>query len=557
MSTTKKVGERNVEKEEGEVKKAKTDPLARSTTAKAIELINSAPMYHVVIVCTSDDHQAIYWEDRLSTGLCAAKRDGASLYPMVLAVSEDWDGGAGNGLGTLYAFQKAASKAKVKHGVDLQSLLRSDTVSAALYHTAGKGTRLAPLPGSENNNKPGVRLPATLSVNGELKPMTILEAVIKQTSGYSPSRRGRLSVFWGDQVFIPSAETLYTPRHHVDIMCVLGEMVDEETWKEKGLEKYGVIAVNADGDAAQVEKVDHPTAVRMLASLGNVKRVGPSLGSFSVSSAMLAALSEEFGEELKEKKGKFDTDPHFWMPMTLKKDDYTALMQGKGVDPAVSSAHYNRMEAFKGGFLAANPELRLFGDVDVGGEACWWDYGLLKLYLANNLKLIEDTHESNLLRTFLGVTSRQMNSSVGSAASVCASSVVLSSNVLSGVVTGSVLSNVRCDSVTCDGALLVNVSAKKVVAGKGCILYNLADTSEEGIVVPDGGVRVGIVDVDGGMDVIRSRIDIDGGKAWHDVVEGNDKSFDAIHIANKDADITKIDLAKTALLRHASGGEGR
>jgi hypothetical protein len=29
-------------------------------------------------------------------------------------------------------------------------------VSAALYHTAGKGTRLAPLPASENNNKPGV-----------------------------------------------------------------------------------------------------------------------------------------------------------------------------------------------------------------------------------------------------------------------------------------------------------------------------------------------------------------------------------------------------------------
>ena len=25
----------------------------------------------------------------------------------------------------------------------------------AIYHTAGKGTRLAPLPGAENNNKPG------------------------------------------------------------------------------------------------------------------------------------------------------------------------------------------------------------------------------------------------------------------------------------------------------------------------------------------------------------------------------------------------------------------
>ena len=77
---------------------------------------------------------------------------------MVLAVSEDWSSasGAGNGLGTLYAFQKACRVAKEKYGVDLAAELKDGKVSAALYHTAGKGTRLAPLPASENNNKPGV-----------------------------------------------------------------------------------------------------------------------------------------------------------------------------------------------------------------------------------------------------------------------------------------------------------------------------------------------------------------------------------------------------------------
>ena len=34
-------------------------------------------------------------------------------------------------------------------------------------------------------------------------------------------------------------------------------------WKEKGLERYGVIAVGSDGNAAQVEKVDHATAVKV------------------------------------------------------------------------------------------------------------------------------------------------------------------------------------------------------------------------------------------------------------------------------------------------------
>ena len=76
---------------------------------------------------------------------------------MVLACSEDWGaGGAGNGLGTLYAYQKACKLALAKNGVDLNDMLAKKEVSAALYHTAGKGTRMAPLPASENNNKPGV-----------------------------------------------------------------------------------------------------------------------------------------------------------------------------------------------------------------------------------------------------------------------------------------------------------------------------------------------------------------------------------------------------------------
>jgi hypothetical protein len=81
----------------------------------------------------------------------------SSQFPMVLAVSEDWAaGGAGNGLGTLYAWKKAVQYAKENNKVDLEALMAAGDISAALYHTAGKGTRLAPLPASENNNKPGV-----------------------------------------------------------------------------------------------------------------------------------------------------------------------------------------------------------------------------------------------------------------------------------------------------------------------------------------------------------------------------------------------------------------
>lgn len=143
----------------------------------AISLMNgdAGCSYDVVIVCTTDDFQADYWNRRLSLGICSNSAVDESSFPMVLAVSEDWSaGGAGNGLGTLYAFQKACMLAQAKYGVDLFASLGEKNISAALYHTAGKGTRMAPLPASENNNKPAVRLPATVGVGGEKVPMTVL-----------------------------------------------------------------------------------------------------------------------------------------------------------------------------------------------------------------------------------------------------------------------------------------------------------------------------------------------------------------------------------------------
>jgi hypothetical protein len=264
-------------------------------------------------------------------------------------------------------------------------LLRKGEISIALYHTAGKGTRLAPLPGAENNNKPGVKLPCTIRIGGKLVPMTILEAVLKQTSCYAKSRLGRLSVFWGDQVFIPTVPVKYTPKHHVDILCSLGPMLTEQEWGEKGMDKYGLIAKSENGDGAQVDKVDYQTAMKLLSGLGKITAVGVSLGSFSLSHQMLFALLDEFSSELEAKHGKMDSDPHLWMPMTLERDDYIRLMIQKGVKESFAGVHYDRMTNFVNRFnvIESNKSLKLFGPVDVGQNVYWWDYGLLKLYQRN------------------------------------------------------------------------------------------------------------------------------------------------------------------------------
>ena len=172
---------------------------------------------------------------------------------LIFAVFEDWPGGAGNGLGTLYAWRKACALAKTKGRGDLAAELAAGRVAAAVYHTAGKGTRLAPLPGAENNNKPGVKLPvvAPLGAQGAAVPLTILESVVKQTGVYGPARKGRLSVFWGDQVFVPTKSYEYdAKRAHADILCMLAPMPSASEWAAKGLEKYGLVAVAKNGNGA-------------------------------------------------------------------------------------------------------------------------------------------------------------------------------------------------------------------------------------------------------------------------------------------------------------------
>lgn len=518
-------------------------------------------LFDVTIICTTDDFQASYWMERLSAGVCKTVSSGN--YPMVLAVSEDWSSssGAGNGLGTLYAFQKACIVAKEKYGVDLSSELMEGKISAALYHTAGKGTRLAPLPASENNNKPGVKLPVCHQLaDGSYEPITVLEAVVRQTGIYASSRSGRLSVFWGDQIFVPTAPFKYTPTHHVDIMCTLEEEPPtEKVWVDKGLSKYGVIAVSSGekGDAAQVEKVDHPTAMRMLKNLGDIARVGPSLGSFSVSAKMLQALCDEFSSELQAKDGKLDTDPHFWMPLTLPQDEYISLMSQKGVDDEESRSHHARMSKMKNSFLAANPELGMFGSVDVGSNACWWDYGQLKLYIANNLKLSEEGDDAELLRRFFGVTGRSMNSEV-SGVTVDSTSSVFSCKAKGGSVgANAVLAAVEAEEVQIgDNAIVVNCAAKKIVAGKGAVLYNLVSESEEGIVAEDGDVIVSVTDKEGASTLLRSKTSVCGGQAWKEVLEGNTVSFEEVHKQNRDADVSTIEKKRKELYKKASSSFG-
>jgi len=503
---------------------------------KNIDEMQKGIGFDVVIICTSTVHQANYWEKRLT----ATRGTVAASDALVLAVDEDWNsGGAGNGLGTLYAFQKAAIAAKTKSNRDIAEELGANAISVAIYHTAGKGTRLAPLPGAENNNKPGVKLSGTLSVDGNTLPITILECVIKQTGTYAPCRKGRLSTFWGDQVFVPSTEVSYKPTAHADILAALGPMPSEEEWVAKEMHKYGLIAVNAQGQGAQVEKVDYGTATTLLKDLGEVTQVGTSLGSFSISSELLQALLLEFKPELEAKSAAMDTDPHFWMPMTLPESGYIQIMQTKGMSEDDARAHFARVQKL---ITSLSPTLNQFSGVPVGMGGYWWDYGQLKLYRQNNLLVTGTSEEAAALRGFLGIeeTAKTAGSSISSSVAVDAQSCALGCTISgSGRVDASVLTNVASKDVDVTGSILVNVAAPSIKA-KNCIIYNVNDTSA--LELKDNTVLVGMITPSGERLLMRSDYNTDGKETWKTPVFDNPHSWEGAYKLNADADVSSIEI---------------
>eukprot|EP01035_Chromulina_nebulosa_P025911 gene25911-33866_t len=323
-------------------------------------------------------------------------------------------------------------------------------------------------------------------------------------------------------------------------------MVTEAVWKEKGMEKYGLIARSKNGEAAQVEKVDHSTAVQLLASLGEIESVGASLGSFSISSFMLDCLLGEFAAELASKTGKYDSDPHLWMPMTLEKSAYLHLMKQKGIAESVSSAHFDRIAAMMAKFNASvgHLPLGLFGPVDVGQGVYWWDYGQLKLYLRNTLLVTERTREAELMRLFMGIpeSSLVVDSNVTNTDidgnSCLFGSIVGSEGKPTGRIQNCVLNNVRCKYIDASNSILINITAERIVARGENIAYNLIDESV-GTTTPlldleEKTVLVGVFNNDGEQCIIRSDMDTDGGKAWEKTLAGNSHSFEAVYNSNVD-----------------------
>ena len=90
-------------------------------------------------------------------------------------------------------------------------------------------------------------------------------------------------------------------------------------------------------------------------------------------------------------------------------------------------------------------------------------------------------------------------------------SCVTSSIISTGFISGSMITGVHCSHIEADQCVLINVTANRIVAPAGSLLYNIVDKSPDGIVLVPDEVRVGVFSADGSHEVIKSSLTIDGG----------------------------------------------
>jgi hypothetical protein len=124
-------------------------------------------------------------------------------------------------------------------------------------------------------------------------------------------------------------------------------------------------------------------------------------------------------------------------------------------------------------------------------------------------------------------------------------SILLNTRVLEGSVADSVCTSVTTPSLEVEGCLLMNVTAKKVV-GKNCIVYNVVDDSEEGLVLPEGTVLTNVFMPGQPKLVMQSTIDTDGGKVFKTKLDANPYSFNEVYGLNGGVDVTEATAAMAA-----------
>jgi len=398
-----------------------------------------------IVIVVSSNNNSKYWEWRLSK----TKKFILPSKTKIICVEENWKNkeGAGQLLGTLNAILEANKKINIK-----KALFANKKI--AIYHTAGKGKRMAPLTGKEKNNKPAIKLPMPIKIESKNNLISLLEAVIFSTQIFSKSRKGRICVFWGDQIIIPSRKPQIETNFPVEIFATKKEFfLTKEEW-EKNWKMYGILIPQKEGvlqrEKLSFEKIKELKKKKILPLRKNKVILFKSFGCFSISAPLLFALIEEFSKELKERKEKLDIDPDLWTPLTSPKKDFE------------NKSYWERINKFKKAFEEKEKTPLIIEGKDLGEKTIFFDFGNLQSYYENLIKITEKSSQAKLVRNLFGIEKYFKNGSL-----------IINSKI-NGKIKNSVVLNSKIKKADIKKAVIINSEIKEII-GKNILLYYIKE----------------------------------------------------------------------------------
>jgi hypothetical protein len=160
------------------------------------------------------------------------------------------------------------------------------------------------------------------------------------------------------------------------------------------------------------------------------------------------------------------------------------------------------------------------------------------MYIVLYTKILNySTEESELMRLFFNISEESIIKSTNS--------TVISSNILNSSISdilNSVVVNSNCYSIQANNAVIVNCTAKSIIAKEGAILYNIITDGD--IVINENEVLVGLYSESSDLNLpssISSNLNIDGGVYWDKLALSNTLTFENIFDINSSANCINIE----------------
>ena len=515
-----------------------------------VEAMLKAPSMGVgpdmVIVVSSSDAGADFWQKRL-TGQDGVHGSGTIVKTsaVVLSVSEsNWHGSAGNGLGTINAFYMAGKMA-LRLGLigpgkdDLDDILNLFTAfsrhkSVFMFHTAGKGTRLSPLTAAEHNSKSRIKLPGIVETKKGRETITVLELVIRAAAIYAPTREGRVSVFWGDQVLLNEFDVSSDGRYHIEIFA-------QPVPLDESIKSYGIIIPGKDGDCLVREKLPVSRVREMFPELSD--RVYRSVGSFSLSLDLFERLVVSEKQALISREGALNTDNDWWQALTSTIEEYAALSLEKGIPAVIAGERWRKTrkvcdEFISGGKHGQGSE-RMVGFKDTGENSLWMDYGRNSCLFENILLLTGTSSAALQARTFFGleVESGKGLTNTGAAAE---NSVIVNSRLGAGNVKNCVIVSSDIEEVNAVDSVIIGSDIIKLNS-VGALCYNVVSSLED---LKKGDILVNVFHPEKGAIEMRTDISRNGQADWEDGTKIGENIFSYPELSEVIRKVSEQDMLK-------------